>query len=149
MYTTSAQQHVRASRADVYAALVDPAAVARWRVPAGMHAEVEELGQDDGFRFTLTYEGEGVGKTGARSDSYVGRYVRLEPEHLVVETMTFEADEAGLAEPMTMTTTVVETADGCDVTMVHEGVPDAVPAEDNELGMRMALRNLARYVEGG
>ena len=152
MYTTSVQQHVTASRAAVYAALVDPERVVRWRVPDGMRGEVEWLDREDGrFRVTLTYDGEGTGKTAGRSDSYLARFVTIEPEHLVVETMSFEADDPGLVEPMTMTTTVVDAPDGsgCVVTMVHEGVPDAVPRQDNELGMRMALKNLARYVEGG
>jgi hypothetical protein len=32
---------------------------------------------------------------------------------------------------------------------VHEGIPDKVPAADNETGTRMALANLARLVETG
>lgn len=31
--------------------------------------------------------------------------------------------------------------------IVHEGVPDAVPAADNEAGTRSALARLARFVE--
>jgi hypothetical protein len=30
---------------------------------------------------------------------------------------------------------------------VHDGVPDGVPAADNETGTRMALPSLARLVE--
>jgi len=30
---------------------------------------------------------------------------------------------------------------------VHEGIPDGVPAADNETGTRMALANLAQLVE--
>ena len=30
---------------------------------------------------------------------------------------------------------------------VHEGIPDKVPAADNETGTRMALENLAKLVE--
>jgi hypothetical protein len=47
-----------------------------------------------------------------------------------------------------MTTTLTDTGDGTDVLVRHEGVPDSVPAADNETGTRMALANLARLVEG-
>lgn len=49
---------------------------------------------------------------------------------------------------VTMTTALVEFDGGTEITMVQEGMPDAVSPSDNELGMRMALDNLAKLVEG-
>jgi len=50
---------------------------------------------------------------------------------------------------MTMTTTLANTESGGTlVTIRHDGIPDAVPPADNELGTRMALDNLALFVEG-
>jgi hypothetical protein len=49
---------------------------------------------------------------------------------------------------MTVTTTLSATDSGTDVVIVHEGLPDAVPAADNEAGTRMALDRLAALVEG-
>jgi hypothetical protein len=51
------------------------------------------------------------------------------------------------AGEMTMTTTLTEAEGGTDVVIVHEGIPDSVPAADNEIGTRMALENLAKLVE--
>ena len=48
---------------------------------------------------------------------------------------------------MTMTTTLTEADGGTDIVVVHEGIPDSVPAADNEMGTRMALANLAKFVE--
>lgn len=48
---------------------------------------------------------------------------------------------------MTMTTTLSDVDGGTEIVMVHDGVPDAVPVADNELGTRMSLDNLARLVE--
>jgi hypothetical protein len=48
---------------------------------------------------------------------------------------------------MTMTTTLSDVAAGTDVVVVHEGIPDGVPAADNEMGTLMALANLAVLVE--
>lgn len=48
---------------------------------------------------------------------------------------------------MTMTTTLTDADGGTHVVVVHEGIPDGVPASDNEMGTRMALANLAHLVE--
>jgi hypothetical protein len=46
-----------------------------------------------------------------------------------------------------MTTSLRDADGGTEVLIVHEGVPDGVPAADNETGTRMALSNLAELVE--
>jgi hypothetical protein len=48
---------------------------------------------------------------------------------------------------MTMTTTLTEAEGGTDVVIVHEGIPDSVPAADNETGTLIALENSAKLVE--
>lgn len=151
MYTTTAHRIIRAPRSAVYRALLDPDAVGRWRVPDGMSAEVHEFEPREGgrFRVSLTYDGpDGVGKTTERSDTYAGTFTRIEPYIRLVERLHFETEDPDLAAEMTMTTRLADTPGGCLVEMVHQGVPDAVPAEDNATGMRMALARLARLVEG-
>jgi uncharacterized protein YndB with AHSA1/START domain len=44
---TSIHQTIHAPRERVYEALIDPAAVARWRVPAAMTCEVDEFETDE------------------------------------------------------------------------------------------------------
>ena len=58
MYTTRVEQHVRAARSEVYRALLDADAVARWRVPDGMTSTVHEFAPHEGgsFRVSLTYD---------------------------------------------------------------------------------------------
>ena len=73
--------------------------------------------------------------------------MRLVPDEQVVETMEFETDDPAMQQPMTLTTTLHDAAGGTEVVMFHDGVPDAIPAADNELGTRMALANLAMLVE--
>nr|WP_202797629.1 MULTISPECIES: SRPBCC domain-containing protein [Protofrankia] len=51
------------------------------------------------------------------------------------------------AGQMVMTTTLADADGGTDVLIVHEGIPDGVPAADNETGTRMALAGLAQLVE--
>jgi hypothetical protein len=49
---------------------------------------------------------------------------------------------------MTMTWTLSEVEGGTLVDLLHEGLPDVVPPEDNATGTRMSLSKLAAYVEG-
>jgi hypothetical protein len=48
---------------------------------------------------------------------------------------------------MTMTWTLREVEGGTEVDLVHEGLPDVVPPEDNAAGTRMPLAKLTAYVE--
>jgi uncharacterized protein YndB with AHSA1/START domain len=151
MYTSRVSGHVDAPRAAVYRALVSAEAIARWRVPDGMSGEVHEFDAREGgrFRVSLTYEApDASGKSAARTDTYHGHFARLVPDEQVVEVLEFEAVDPALRGAMTLTTTLTDAqGGGTDVLMVHEGIPDAVPAADNETGTRMALANLARFVE--
>ena len=152
VYSTRVAGHVDAPRAAVYRALLDPTAVARWRVPDGMSAHVHAFDACAGgaFRISLTYDApDATGKSSAHTDTYHGVFVRLVPDEQVVETVEFETSDPGLQGVMTMTTTLTDAAGGgTDVRIEHEGLPDAVPAADNETGTRMALANLAALVEG-
>lgn len=150
MYTTRVEQHVHAARPEVYRALLDADAVARWRVPDGMTSTVHEFAPREGgsFRVSLTYDApDQAGKSSAHTDTYHGRFVELIPDKRVVEEFEFETSDPALAGTITMITTLSDAPDGTTVTMEHQGMPDAVPADENERGTRMALARLARLVE--
>ena len=152
MYSTQVSQLVKAPRSAVYRALLDPAAVAKWRVPTGMSGHVHEFDAREGgsLRVSLTYEApDNTGKSTAHTDTYHGQFVKLVPDRQVVEVVEFETDDPALGGAMTMTTTLTEVDGGTEVVVVHDGIPDAIPAEDNETGTRIALANLARLVELG
>ena len=119
---------------------------------AGMSGHVHEFDAREGgsLRVSLTYEApDDTGKSMAHTDSYHGHLVKIVPDQQVVEVVEFETDDPALLGAMTMTTTLTEVDGGTEVVVVHEGIPDAIPAEDNETGTRMALANLARLVEAG
>ena len=150
--TTRVSRSLRAPRAAVYRALLDPAAVARWKVPEGMTCRVHEFDAREGgtLRVSLTYDEPGPqGKTTAHTDTYRGRFVRLVPGELVVEVDVFETDDPALQGEMTSTITLADADGGTELAAVHEGVPDGVAPADNELGWRMALDRLAELVERG
>lgn len=152
MSTTRVTRHLRAPRARVYAALVDGDALPRWKVPREMTMRVHSFDgrEGGGYRISLTYSSpDRAGKTTAHTDTYSGRFARLVPGERVVEVQQFESDDPALAGEMTSTITLADAADGgTDLVAVHEGVPDAVRPEDNELGWRESLDRLAELVEG-
>jgi uncharacterized protein YndB with AHSA1/START domain len=84
MSSTRVSRHVNAPRARVYSAFVDANAIATWMVPTGMTSHVHAFeGREGGtFRISLTYDAPtGVGKTTAHTDTFHGRFVKLEPRH--------------------------------------------------------------------
>jgi uncharacterized protein YndB with AHSA1/START domain len=150
VYSTQVACHLNAPRPVVYRALLDADAIAKWRVPAGMSGQVHEFDAREGgsFRVSLTYNApSGVGKSASHTDTYHGHFVKLVPNERVVEVFEFETADPTLQGTMTIATTLIESHGGTDVLVVHEGVPDGVPAADNEIGARMALSNLAKFVE--
>jgi len=152
MYEQRAATVVRGPRSAVYAALLDPDAVSTWRVPDDMVARVEDWEPVEGgrFRVSLTYRDPArAGKTAGATDTYAGLFARLVRDEQVVERLAFETPDDDLSDEMTMTFTLRDVDGGTEVELLHEGVPDAVPPDDNATGTRMALAKLAAYVERG
>ena len=150
MYSTQVSRHINASRSAVYRALLDADAIAKWRVPTGMSSRVHEFDAREGgsFRVSLIYDApDSTGKSAESTDTYHGRFLKLVPEEQVVEVLQFETSDPALRGVMTVTTTLAASGDGTDVTILHEGIPDVIPAADNEAGTSMALANLARLVQ--
>jgi uncharacterized protein YndB with AHSA1/START domain len=148
--STRISRHVNAPRASVYRALLDPRAVATWRVPTGMTSQVHAFEPREGgsVRISLTYdEPAGTGKTNARTDTYHGRFVKLVPNQQVVEVDEFETADPALRGEMTITIALADADGGTDITAVHDGLPPGLSPADNETGWRMALDKLAALVE--
>jgi uncharacterized protein YndB with AHSA1/START domain len=144
-------RRIRAPRADVYRALLDPDAVQRWMVPEGMTSEVHAFDARDGgeFRISLTYDAPTTaGKSSDQTDSFHGHFVRLVPDTEVVQAVEFESDDPTVQGEMTITYLLADADDGTELTGVHENLPPGVSAADNELGWTMSLDKLARLVAG-
>ncbi|MBI5103654.1 MAG: SRPBCC domain-containing protein [Solirubrobacterales bacterium] len=143
--TSSRTTHVHAP------GLVDPAAVAAWRVPSGLRCEVHEFDARVGgaIRVSLTYDDPSRdGKSGEHTDTYRGRFVSLVPDELVVEADAFETDDPAMAGEMRITITLADApGGGTELVAIHEGVPAGVRPADNEVGWNESLDRLAALVE--
>jgi uncharacterized protein YndB with AHSA1/START domain len=152
MSSTRISRHVNAPRARVYSALIDPKAIATWKVPTGMTSRVHAFDAREGgsFRISLTYdEPTGTGKTTAHTDTYHGRFVKLVTNEQVVEAVEFETTDPALRGEMTITISLADADGGTDVLAVHDGLPRGLSTADNEVGWREALAKLAALVEAG
>lgn len=151
MKSTRISRHINAPRATVYNALVDPRAIAKWKVPEGMDCQVHAFDAREGgtFRVSLTYDSPtGRGKTTAHTDTYHGRFVKLMPNEQIVEVDEFETNDPELRGEMTITITLADGNGGTDLLAVHDGLPNGISPEDNQRGWQMALEKLAALVEG-
>ena len=150
MSSTRIRCHIDAPRAEVYRALLDLRAVAKWKVPDGMSCRVHAFDAREGgsFRISLTYDAPtGTGKTTAHTDTYHGRFVKLVPNEQLVEVDEFETEDPALQGEMTVAITLSDRDGGTDLLAVHDGLPPGVSPADNETGWRMALAKLAALVE--
>ena len=152
MRSTRTSQHINARRADVYRALLDARAVAVWMAPQGMTSHVHVFNPSEGgaFRISLTYDTPtGRGKTSAHTDTFHGRFIELVANERLVEVMEFETADPAMRGTMTVTYTLADAHGGTDLVSIHDNLPPGLSAAENETGWRMALGNLARFVEAG
>ena len=152
MHSTRIEHHIHAQRSAVYRALLNPRAVAIWKVPDGMTCRVHAFDAREGgaLRISLTYDAPtGAGKTTAHTDTYHGRFVKLVPDEQIVEVDEFETADPALRGEMTITITLQDAEGGTDLIALHEGLPPGVSPADNETGWHMALAKLTALVEKG
>src|SRR5258706_13175818 len=149
--STRVSKIIKASRKAVYRAFLDPDSVAAWFHPDGMTGHVHTFEPREGgkFRISLTYQDakNSSGKTSQGTDTYQGRFVKLVSNETIVEVIEFESKEPGFAGEMRMTVTLADADGGTEVTVLSEDIPGGIRPEDNETGGRMALQNLAAFLE--
>lgn len=100
------------------------------------------------IRVSLHYDdSERRGKSSRNTDTYEGRFLEIVPGERVVERNHFESDDPLLQGEMTVTIELRDAGSGTELSALHEGLPPAVSAADNEAGWRESLARLAALVE--
>jgi uncharacterized protein YndB with AHSA1/START domain len=125
----------------VYRAFIEADALAKWLPPNGFTCTVHSFDGKVGGSFKMSFRNFTTGG----SHSFGGKYLELEPGKRVRYTDKF--DDPNLPGEMTVTVDLKQVSVGTDVSIVQEGIPDAIPAEACYLGWQESLRNLGRLVE--
>lgn len=148
-HTDVGQAVVRASRGEVFAALVSEEARTIWLPPAGMSGRFTwfDARSGGGYRLTLTYDDAGTqGKSGENTDVVEVRFVGIEEPRRVIEKASFVSDDPSLSGTMTMTWSLEPVDDGTLVVITATDVPDGISSEDHTAAFASTLSNLEGYV---
>ena len=125
----------------VYRAFLDPDAKARWLPPNGFTARVHHLDARVGGTYKMSF----TNFTSGKSHSFGGEYIELVPNERIRWTDRF--DDPNLPGEMIVTITLKKVGMGTELTIVQEGIPDAIPADACVVGWQESLMWLAKLVE--
>jgi len=142
MSNTVRLHRVLATKPDkVYRAFIEADAMAKWLPPNGFACTVHRLDAKVGGTHRMSFRNFTTGM----SHSFGGEYLELVPGERLRYTDKF--DDANLPGEMQVTVTLKPVSVGTELTVVQEGIPDAIPVEACYLGWQDSLRNLASLVE--
>ncbi|OMF70530.1 SRPBCC family protein [Paenibacillus glucanolyticus] len=150
--TDSASRLIKASPKAIYQAFTDPRAWVSWLPPEGMSGQIDSFDAREGgsYRMILNYIGSdhvNLGKSSEGTDIVQGTFLVLVPNKKIVQCFEFESDDPAYGGSMTMTWTLTALAEGTEVTIVCENVPEGIRQEDHEEGLNSSLHNLAVFTE--
>jgi len=125
----------------IYRAFLEADAVAKWLPPNGFACTVHHLEARVGGSHKMSFRNFTTGN----GHSFGGQYLELVPDQRLRYTDKF--DDPNMPGEMTVTVTLKQVAVGTELTIVQDGVPDAIPVEACYLGWQQSLENLAKLVE--
>ena len=125
----------------VYRAFLDPDAMAKWLPPYGFTGHVDHLEPRVGGTYKMSFKNFGTGS----SHSFGGEYLELVPGERIRYADRF--DDPNLPGTMQVTVSLKAVFCGTEVSIVQEGVPEAIPVEMCYLGWQESLEQLARLVD--
>jgi uncharacterized protein YndB with AHSA1/START domain len=125
----------------IYRAFLEADAVAKWLPPNGFACTVHHLEPKVGGTHKMSFRNFTTGN----GHSFGGQYLELVPNERLRYTDKF--DDPNMPGEMTVTVSLKDVAVGTELTIVQEGVPDAIPVEACYLGWQQSLENLAKLVE--
>lgn len=125
----------------IYKAFIDPDAMAKWLPPNGFTGKVPEMDARVGGSYKMSFTNFSTGN----SHSFGGEFVELVPNEKLRYTDKF--DDPNLSGEMTTTVSLKQVSVGTEVSIVQEGIPDAIPVEACYLGWQESLNLLTLLVE--
>ena len=125
MATNTVRLH-RVLRADperIYRAFLDADAMAKWLPPYGYTCKVHHMEAKVGGTFKMTFTNFGTGN----GHSFGGEYRELVPNQRLRYSDKF--DDPNMPGEMETTVSLAPVSCGTEVTIVQQGIPEAIPVE--------------------
>jgi uncharacterized protein YndB with AHSA1/START domain len=143
MGTNTVKLHrvLRATPERVYRAFLDPDAMVKWLPPNGFTGKVHHLDARVGGTYKMSFTNFSSGN----GHSFGGEYLELVPNERIRHTDSF--DDPNLPGEMRTTISFKQVLVGTEVSIVQEGIPEAIPAEACYLGWQESLTLLTLLVE--
>lgn len=132
---------LKAKAERVYRAFLEPEAMAKWLPPYGFTCRVEQMEARQGGQFRMSFRNFGTGQT----HSFGGEYLELVPSKRIRYTDRF--DDPNLPGVMQVTVDLRALPFGTEVSIVQEGIPEAIPVEMCYMGWQESLEQLARLAD--
>jgi uncharacterized protein YndB with AHSA1/START domain len=132
---------VRATPERVYRAFLDADAMAKWLPPYGFTCKVHHMDAKVGGTFKMSF----TNFTTGHGHSFGGEYRELVPHERIRYSDKF--DDPNLPGEMETTVTLRQVTCGTELTVVQEGIPEAIPVEMCYLGWQESLAQLLKLVE--
>ena len=131
----------RAPPERVYKAFLDADALAKWLPPNGFTCKVHQMDARVGGAFRMSFTNFSTGE----SHSFGGEYLELKPHERLRYTDKF--DDPNLPGVIQVAIVLKKVSCGTEVSIVQEGIPDAIPVEACYLGWQDSLVLLGKLVE--
>jgi uncharacterized protein YndB with AHSA1/START domain len=132
---------VRATPERIYRAFLDPDAMAKWLPPYGFTCKVHHMDAKVGGAFKMSF----TNFTTGHGHSFGGEYRELVPHERIRYSDKF--DDPNLPGEMETTVSLRQVTCGTELSIVQEGIPEAIPVEMCYLGWQESLSQLVKLVE--
>jgi uncharacterized protein YndB with AHSA1/START domain len=139
--TVKLHRVLKTSPEKIYRAFLESHAIAKWIPPYGFTCTVHHLDAVVGGTFRMSFTNFGTGN----GHSFGGEYRELVPYERIVYTDKF--DDPNLAGELVVTVSLKKVIGGTELSVVQEGIPEAIPVEMCYLGWQESLEQLAKLVE--
>ena len=140
-HTVHLHRVLRTTPERLYRAFLDPDAMAKWLPPNGFTGKVHHLDARVGGSYRMSF----INFTTGQSHTFGGEYLELLPNERLRYTDQF--DDPNLPGEMQTTVSFKPVLGGTELSVVQEGIPEAIPTEMCYLGWQESLILLAKLVE--
>ena len=140
-HTVRLHRVLRTTPERLYRAFLDPDAMAKWLPPNGFTGKVHHLDARVGGSYRMSF----TNFTTGQSHAFGGEYLELLPNERLRYTDQF--DDPNLPGEMQTTVSLRPVLGGTELSVVQEGIPEAIPTEMCYLGWQESLDQLAALVE--